>query len=670
MAKTSMLGRLGSLLRGISRLRPKLARRTILEASILGMVLVIAVVFRVIRIRWGTILDEYDPLFQYRVTEYVVRNGYSAWFSWHDTLSWYPMGRDIFKTSFPGVPFAAATVYHILHALGFTVSVYDACLFFPVFMGVMTCGLMYFLGRELGGSTVGLFAAFFMAISQPFIGRTALGFYDTENTGIFCMTALSLFFLRSIDKEKTLPWTAFYSVLSGLFLGYAFASWGAARYPAGLLALFMVASLVLKLYERRYLISYCITIGVGYTIAAMVPHLGINFVTSVESMAAFVVAFFVMVYEVARRVMDERRVLLLMVSIFVLLAVAVFGLESLGVIKPIGIKFWRVIDPSRGLQNVLFSSVAEHKRSTWTSFFGEFGLILILGMFGTFYALKNLDGKRLYGALLFATAMYFACSMTRLSLILSIPAALMPAFGLNELMRPFVRVSSQLEDSRRARRRRAAFGVGRELTIVFTLFIFVAMLPSVWGSIEAAYTPGQLTCSSIYAYLGGSFPQDWPQALQWMRDNLPEDAIVVSWWDYGYWIETLANRTTLADGATLNGTQIGNIGKILMLNQTGSIPILKKYNATHIVVFNAFNPGNPTQAIGHGDNVKWSWMVEIGHLNITDYRDENGNPTDKYEKSTLYRLMTRNPDSAFKLAFASQYNFVLVYEVDYGAAQT
>jgi len=667
---TSMLGRFGSLLRGISRLRPRLARRTILEASILGMVLVIAVVFRVIKIRWGTILDEYDPLFQYRVTEYVVRNGYSAWFSWHDTMSWYPMGRDIFRTSFPGVPFAAATAYHVLNALGFTVSVYDVCLFFPVFMGVITCGLMYFLGKEIGGSTVGLFAAFFMAISQPFIGRTSLGFYDTENTGIFCMTALSLFFLRSIDKEKPLQWTAFYSVLSGLFLGYAFASWGAARFPAGLLTLFIVASLVLKLYNRRYLISYGLTIGVGYTIAAIVPTLGMNFVTSVESMTAFLILFFVAVYEVASRVMDERRVLLLMVSIFVLLVVAVFGLESFGLIKPIGIKFWRVINPSEALKNVLYSSVAEHKRSTWTNFFGEFGLILILGMFGTFYALRNLESKRLYGALFFATAMYFAASMTRLSLILSIPAAIMPAYGLNELMRPFVRASSQWEDSRRARRRRAAFGVGKELAIVFTLFIFVAMLPSVWGSIEAANVPGQLTCSSIFAYLGGSFPQDWPQALQWMRDNLPEDAIVVSWWDYGYWIETLANRTTLADGATLNRTQIGNIGKILMLNQTGSLPILRKYNATHIVVFNAVNPSNPEQAIGHGDNVKWSWMVQIGDMELSDYIDENGNPTDKYDKSTLYRLMTRNPDTAFKLAFASQYNFVLVYKVDYSAVQT
>jgi hypothetical protein len=50
--------------------------------------------------------------------------------------------------------------------------------------------------------------------------------------------------------------------------------------------------------------------------------------------------------------------------------------------------------------------------------------------------------------------------------------------------------------------------------------------------------------------------------------------------------------------------------------------------------------------------------------------DNQGNPTDRYYGSTLYRLMTRNPDTAFRLAYASQFNFVLVYEIDYGDGQT
>ena len=40
------------------------------------------------------------------------------------------------------------------------------------------------------------------------------------------------------------------------------------------------------------------------------------------------------------------------------------------------------------------------------------------------------------------------------------------------------------------------------------------------------------------------------QAYKWLRDNTPEDARVMAWWDYGYQIAGIANRTTIADGNT------------------------------------------------------------------------------------------------------------------------
>ena len=39
--------------------------------------------------------------------------------------------------------------------------------------------------------------------------------------------------------------------------------------------------------------------------------------------------------------------------------------------------------------------------------------------------------------------------------------------------------------------------------------------------------------------------------MQWLRENTPKDAVIASWWDYGYWISTLGERKTLADNATL-----------------------------------------------------------------------------------------------------------------------
>ena len=40
------------------------------------------------------------------------------------------------------------------------------------------------------------------------------------------------------------------------------------------------------------------------------------------------------------------------------------------------------------------------------------------------------------------------------------------------------------------------------------------------------------------------------QAYTWLKDNTAEDARVMAWWDYGYQIAGIANRTTIADGNT------------------------------------------------------------------------------------------------------------------------
>ena len=66
----------------------------------------------------------FDPLFQYRATQYVVENGFASWWTWHDTLSWYPMGRDIADTAYPGIPFSAAFLYIVQKTLWDLVLVY------------------------------------------------------------------------------------------------------------------------------------------------------------------------------------------------------------------------------------------------------------------------------------------------------------------------------------------------------------------------------------------------------------------------------------------------------------------------------------------------------------------------------------------------------------------
>ena len=48
---------------------------------------------------YGFELNEFDPFFNFRATEYIVENGFSNYFEWNDDKSWYPHGRNISATS-------------------------------------------------------------------------------------------------------------------------------------------------------------------------------------------------------------------------------------------------------------------------------------------------------------------------------------------------------------------------------------------------------------------------------------------------------------------------------------------------------------------------------------------------------------------------------------------
>ena len=60
---------------------------------------------------------------------------------------------------------------------------------------------------------------------------------------------------------------------------------------------------------------------------------------------------------------------------------------------------------------------------------------------------------------------------------------------------------------------------------------------------------------------------DYREAYWWLRDKTPEDARVMAWWDYGYQITGIANRTSVADGNTWNHEHIATLGRILTAPQ-------------------------------------------------------------------------------------------------------
>lgn len=49
---------------------------------------------------------------------------------------------------------------------------------------------------------------------------------------------------------------------------------------------------------------------------------------------------------------------------------------------------------------------------------------------------------------------------------------------------------------------------------------------------------------------------DFREAYYWLRQNTDDKARIMSWWDYGYQIAGMGNRTTLVDNNTWNNSHI------------------------------------------------------------------------------------------------------------------
>ena len=135
---------------------------------------------------------------------------------------------------------------------------------------------------------------------------------------------------------------------------------------------------------------------------------------------------------------------------------------------------------------------------------------------------------------------------------------------------------------------------------------------------------------------------DWIDALDWISNNTPKDSVVASWWDYGYWITTLANRTSLADNATINQTRIAELAKMFIEPEKEGYEIAKELDSDYVVLYlvgQRFPGANGTSfyTLGSGgDESKKQWFIRIGGFNEMDYLEQDGfTPTPKFWNDTL-----------------------------------
>ncbi|MCL5876490.1 MAG: hypothetical protein M1540_01600 [Candidatus Bathyarchaeota archaeon] len=623
---------------GFSRLGINVSHGTILAYAALITIFFIAFTIRMLPLRWenlaaGTsLLNEFDPYYQLSITRHMVDNGLLSPYyptAWIDTMKWFPDGLDM-SNSLPALPATAAVLYSIVSVFGHF-DLMTFCAILPAFLAVVSCFVLYLVGKDMGGRAVGLFAALFLALAPSFLQRSSLGFFDTEVPGVLGLVLFIFLFMRSLDGNRSLKASLMYSVGAGLALAYFIMGWGAAYFIIGLSVLFIFVLVLLKRYSQRMLINYSITFGLALMIGTKVPYLGLNYLTSGAILPVAAVFVVLLVAELLRNNISAKSKLYLIIASIVAIVGAFVALGVTGALSSLAGKFITVLDPFIRASSPLVDSVAEQRISAWGNLYIEFGVSILFFLIGLYFILKKPTNRNIFLLLFAVTSLYFANSMVRLLVILAPAFAIIAGIGVIGMVKPFI---NQLHDASRAmvKTKRKMLRVSKEYSGFAIMLIFLILVtnfafsPQTGGmprSVSQAYVPTAISSASIP--VGGAGLNDnvdaWLNAVEWLNRNAERSDVCVMWWDYGNWLSDLGNVTSLADNTTVNATQIQNIGFMFMSNENQSLNMISrsygqdrvKYMAIFTTLY-AYQVGNNQYVVypaNYGDEGKWIWMARI-----------------------------------------------------------
>jgi len=323
-------------------------------------------------------------------------------------------------------------------------------------------------------------------------------------------------------------------------------------------------------------------------------------------------------------------------SLLIWFAVGTFGIGFLGLvvvttagyIAPWSGRFYSLWDTGYAKIHIpIIASVSEHQPTAWPAFFFDLNLLIWLFPAGVYLCFQNLADEHVFIIVYALSGSYFAGVMVRLMLTLTPVVCVAAAIAMSSVLDAYLNLKSPdpaqtaAEDGSDGAAKKSsksglkstskpvvgvfAFNSKGLVTAAMTVYLILFVMHCTWVTSNAYSSPSVVLASRMP---DGSqhIIDDYREAYQWLRQNTPEDAKIMSWWDYGYQIGGMADRPTLVDNNTWNNTHIATVGKAMSSREEVSYPIMRQHEVDYVlIVFGGL--------LGYsGDDInKFLWMVRI-----------------------------------------------------------
>jgi dolichyl-diphosphooligosaccharide--protein glycosyltransferase len=603
----------------------------------------------------------------------------------------------------------AAITYQVF---GSNLSLYDYTILFPAVIGSLTVIVIFVLVRLFAGTTAGLIASVLFAISFPILLRGSIGWFKSEPLGIFYgLLGLYLFLSAIQSRNKKIAFLKI--IFGGIVLAFSMSSWGGTQFFIIPIGMFIVALPFINKDHKFLLWSIPLFVGIFLSISGSFERPGLNFVFGVAGFLLIFPTIFLTGCIFIQKISSEKNKIrngLVLLILIIVLGTSVFIINPY-LDHPVNlpsVRYLNVISPFSTTTDPLVDSVAEHAtaatdisfllHSVWMIFAG-IGIWLILSkkISQTETLVKN--DMTIFLLIFGITGVYFSSVFIRLELFASISLIMLSSVGLSILTKKLFAINF-------SGKKNYPIKISYVVLIIF-LFSLPLVFPTNYNWINSSDTPPII-------FTGAAFnppSNDWIETLEWIKLNTPENAVIASWWDYGYWITTMSDRTTIVDNATLSTKQIQKMAQMLMSTPDNSWNILKEMNADYVVIFlsaQKINDNNELYVLGGGgDESKSPWFAQIGDFPVKRFFESDLTTTNNYfdeqtmlgkmipfttavyyepqtqENSSFYKpgfvkILSKNikynsDDDPLKLVYASSsfmnekggpMNIVLVYEVN------
>ena len=547
-------------------------------------------------LRYEVMIHEFDPYFNYRTTKYLAEEGFYKFHNWFDDRAWYPLGRIIGGTIYPGLMVTSTVFYHLLNFLNISIEVRSVCVFLAPLFSSITSLVTYLLTSELYSEGAGLVAASMIAIVPGYISRSVAGSYDNEGIAIFCMLFTYYLWIKSV-KTGQIYWAA----LCSIAYFYMVSSWGGYVFLINLIPMHVFTLMICGRFSHRIYVAYSIVYCVGTILSMQISFVGFQPVQTSEHMLSLgvfglcqIVTF--IEYLKANMTKENFNVLFKALSIGVasILSLGLAILTFSGKVAPWTGRFYSLLDPSYAKNNIpIIASVSEHQPTSWSSFYFDLQILTLLFPAGLYYCFTKLTDHNIFIILYGVTSVYFAGVMVRLMLVLAPVMCIMGGIAISASLSTYLKYldMSQLNlnaSKKSSGKRPNPDATTREYVAMFfvalvSLFLVTYALHCVWATSEAYSSPSIVLSARSHDGSRIIF-DDFREAYWWLRMNTPENAKIMSWWDYGYQITAMANRTILVDNNTWNNTHISRVGQAMASDEAHAYEIMKELDVDYVLV--------------------------------------------------------------------------------------